>query len=422
MEGRADQPMEVRVLLANAQVGAVIGTRGAHINHIQEVSATHQPIQKKSGAHVAILKAQSRHVEERVMVLNGTIPQIAQAGSLIAYYLQDETKFGGGKEKAKEFRLLVHRSAVGAIIGKSGATIKDIQSQTSSRIHISNEPLPQSAEKSVTIVAAPENMYAVLCRILTQLQDSTAKSPKGLPYVPGSSAPPHFSLASSSSSTLPSPSASTHVLAMSPRYGHAEAAGGYGHAETAGGGAQTGSPPLSHAVSPGPAPAFSPPHLAAAAMSPPRSPNHTNQTNPATASAGSADGSPSSLPHATPSSSASAASSSSSSASSSSASSTAASAASWASDVLPQSMQKIAIPTVCTGCVIGKRGSVIEELRAQSRTVISIANPEPTNQHERVVTITGSSQGIQSAIYLIRQLVEQYQPPMPSRPNTGNAF
>merc|ERR1719397_66238 len=77
---------------------------------------------------------------------------------------------------------------------------------------------------------------------------------------------------------------------------------------------------------------------------------------------------------------------------------------------MPTSTQKIAIPTVCAGCVIGKGGSVIRDLRAQAQCNISIADPEQNSPNERVVTLTGTSQGIQTAIYLIRQLVEQYQP------------
>jgi hypothetical protein len=76
----------------------------------------------------------------------------------------------------------------------------------------------------------------------------------------------------------------------------------------------------------------------------------------------------------------------------------------------PTSTQKIAIPTVCAGCIIGKGGSVIRDLRAQSGTNISISVPDPLTPSERVVTLTGSPQGIHTAVCLIRQLVEQYQP------------
>ena len=76
----------------------------------------------------------------------------------------------------------------------------------------------------------------------------------------------------------------------------------------------------------------------------------------------------------------------------------------------PISIQKIAIPTICAGCVIGRNGVIISNLREQSGTNISIADPEPATPDERVVTITGSPQGISTAVYLIKSLVESYVP------------
>jgi polyribonucleotide nucleotidyltransferase len=49
-----------------------------------------------------------------------------------------------------QLRLLVHKSAVGAIIGKAGQTIKDIQAETGARVQVSNETLPSSSEKTVS--------------------------------------------------------------------------------------------------------------------------------------------------------------------------------------------------------------------------------------------------------------------------------
>jgi predicted RNA-binding protein YlqC (UPF0109 family) len=76
-----------------------------------------------------------------------------------------------------------------------------------------------------------------------------------------------------------------------------------------------------------------------------------------------------------------------------------------------QKTEKIVIPTVCAGTVIGKQGSIIREINAQSGTKISVAAAEPTAPNDRVVSITGPASGIQAAIYLIRQRVESYQPP-----------
>jgi len=74
------------------------------------------------------------------------------------------------------------------------------------------------------------------------------------------------------------------------------------------------------------------------------------------------------------------------------------------------STQKIAIPTVCAGVVIGRGGSIIRDIRARTGCSISIQDADESCPNERVVVLTGVQQGIQQAIVMIRQLVEQYQP------------
>ena len=73
--------------------------------------------------------------------------------------------------------------------------------------------------------------------------------------------------------------------------------------------------------------------------------------------------------------------------------------------------EKIVIPTACAGTVIGKGGGIIREIKLQSGTSISVAAPEPTAPADRVVSITGTPQGIQTAMFLIRQRVEAYVDP-----------
>ena len=48
-------------------------------------------------------------------------------------------------------RLLVHKTGVGAIIGKMGATIKEIQAETGARVQVSNETLPHAATLAIAI-------------------------------------------------------------------------------------------------------------------------------------------------------------------------------------------------------------------------------------------------------------------------------
>merc|ERR1712130_381308 len=277
--------------------GGIIGKGGANVKRVRE----------EAGVFLSILKAEFRAVQERIMVMKGTISQIAKALFLISEFFCDRLIEGSGKEKNSgegiAIRLLVHRASVGAVIGKGGTTIKETQSETNVRVQVSNEPLPNSTEKTVTITGSPSAIQQATTRILTQLKDNPLRSgTKVYAYVPGQPMYP-----SQPAYGLPYMQQQPLGLLQQPFPSY--------------GGMGSGS-----------------------------------QSN------------------------------------------------------MPTSTQKIAIPTVCAGCVIGKGGSVIRDLRAQSQCNISIADPEQNSPNERVVTLTGTSQGIQTAIYLIRQLVEQYQP------------
>jgi len=70
--------------------------------------------------------------------------------------------------------------------------------------------------------------------------------------------------------------------------------------------------------------------------------------------------------------------------------------------------EKVIIPDTCSGVVIGKGGSIIKAIKARTETNISLA--EPNEAKDRVVTISGSAQGVQAAIALIRERVENYHP------------
>lgn len=306
--GDPGETQELRILIDNNQVGGIIGKAGANVTKVRE----------EAGVFLSILKAET-NVAERVMVLKGQYEQLVKGILMIAGLLveadmkfkKDASKKDPNMQEGQaKLRLLVHRHAVGAVIGKAGAVIKETQTETGARVQVSNDPLPQSTEKTVTISGTPAAIHQACMRVLGQLRENPLRpGTKSYPYVPG--------------------------LASFP-----------------------------------PMPATFPQGYAQQQFSP------FGQQQFGDTFAASMGG-----------------------------------AAAVAAAAAPANTQKIAIPTCCAGCVIGKGGAVIRDLRAQSATNISIADAETSNPHERVVTLTGSPQGIQTAIFLIRQLVEQYQPP-----------
>ncbi|KAM3878422.1 poly(rC)-binding protein 2-like isoform 1-T1 [Diretmus argenteus] len=74
------------------------------------------------------------------------------------------------------------------------------------------------------------------------------------------------------------------------------------------------------------------------------------------------------------------------------------------------SSHEMTIPNDCIGCIIGRQGVKINEIRQMSGAQIKIANPVDGSS-DRQVTITGSSASISLAEYLINASVESSKPP-----------
>jgi polyribonucleotide nucleotidyltransferase len=301
---------ELRVLIENPEASIIIGKGGANVKMVRT----------ESGAFVSILKTENAGAKERVLTLKGTPENNAKAGQLITTLLinaNNERKQSNGDTENKveeySFRLLIHKFLAGCIIGKAGAIIKEIQTQTGAKISITNDTLGGSTEKQVSVTGTPETVFAALSKITSQLNENPLREgSSSIPYVPG-------------------------AVVAAP-YG---APGGYPAAPAYGG-------------KPGYAAPYAPPQ----AYSP-----------------------------------------------------YGAIATPFGADPHGVKTEKIVIPSVCAGTVIGKSGSIIAEIKSQSACQISIAAAEPTAPQDRVVSITGTQQGINTAIQLIRQRVESYQPP-----------
>jgi heterogeneous nuclear rnp K-like protein 2 len=68
--------------------------------------------------------------------------------------------------------------------------------------------------------------------------------------------------------------------------------------------------------------------------------------------------------------------------------------------------QNISIPSDMVGCIIGRGGSKISEIRKSSGARISIAKAPHDDSGERMFTITGSAQSNEKALYLLYENLE----------------
>ncbi|XP_058383199.1 insulin-like growth factor 2 mRNA-binding protein 3 isoform X4 [Diceros bicornis minor] len=91
----------------------------------------------------------------------------------------------GSKQKPCDLplRLLVPTQFVGAIIGKEGATIRNITKQTQSKIDVHRKENAGAAEKSITILSTPEGTSAA-CKSILEIMHKEAQDIKFTEEIP----------------------------------------------------------------------------------------------------------------------------------------------------------------------------------------------------------------------------------------------
>ena len=180
---------ELRLLLESNNVGAIIGKGGEVIKKLRE---EHQ-------VYINILKVSEQAQggggsRERVMVLKGSTDTVLRVlQSILELQLESaqlREKRDHGEDvalkDAVQVRLLVHRTTVGAVIGKEGSTIRQTSSSTGARVQVSGEALPHSSEKTVAISGTKEQVNAALALVVEQIKSNPPKpGTKVTPYVPG---------------------------------------------------------------------------------------------------------------------------------------------------------------------------------------------------------------------------------------------
>jgi len=176
--------LQIRILIDERSVGGLIGKGGAVVNKIRQ----------DTGCLVDISDSVSG-AKKRCVTVVGLHAPLAKCLHLIADRLHDQKKKGGTDSSAYDTKavvptdhectltLLIPNSQVGGIIGKGGLKINATRSETGCHIKISEKPLENSTEKSVTLRGVSKGIYQALqkiCLQLTEVSDKTAR----IPYVP----------------------------------------------------------------------------------------------------------------------------------------------------------------------------------------------------------------------------------------------
>ncbi len=179
---------EMKLLIESNKIGAIIGVRGETIKKIRERSGASINVNERYGTN------------DRQVLISGLKEQIIEACSLIMMEIHllsarfeklvasasfqgsnindDDSKLSmlhSPSTRSFEIRLLIVNSKIGALIGKSGSTIKQIRTSSSCQIRIAKDILiGSSLEERIVLINGTYNQVRVcLDLIMTKMSEAS---------------------------------------------------------------------------------------------------------------------------------------------------------------------------------------------------------------------------------------------------------
>ncbi|ODN02221.1 Poly(rC)-binding protein 3, partial [Orchesella cincta] len=304
---------------------------------------------EESGARINISDGSS---PERIVTITGNTNGIIKAFDLICRKLEEVYNMPKADNVPKPpitLRLIVPASQCGSLIGKGGSKIREIREVTGASIQVASEMLPNSTERAVTISGMSDAITKCIYHICMIMLESP---PKGgtIPYRP-----------------RPGPAGPAIMMGQGGGGGGYGIQGNYGinPAEQMG---KMGANPLAG--------------LAALGLGGIGGGPNAGPVNPAAPLAALAALAGSQL--------------------------RTGSNRQQQSQQSNHLQQEMTVPNELIGCVIGKGGTKIAEIRQISGAMIRISNSEELREGctDRIITITGTPDSVALAQYLINMSVE----------------
>uniref|UniRef100_A0A8C2YBY8 Poly(rC) binding protein 3 n=1 Tax=Coturnix japonica TaxID=93934 RepID=A0A8C2YBY8_COTJA len=308
---------------------------------------TVKKMREESGARINISEG---NCPERIVTITGPTDAIFKAFAMIAYKFEEDITNSMSNSTATSkppvtLRLVVPASQCGSLIGKGGSKIKEIRESTGAQVQVAGDLLPNSTERAVTVSGTPDAIIQCVKQICVVMLESP---PKGatIPYRPKpASTPVIFAGGQVRADPLAASTANLSLLLQHQPLPAYTIQGQY-------------------AI---PHPDLTKLHQLAMQQTPF---TPLGQTTPAF---------PGTYPHTL---------------------SRYPSLLTCLDASPPASTHELTIPNDLIGCIIGRQGSKINEIRQMSGAQIKIANATEGSS-ERQITITGTPANISLAQYLI---------------------
>ncbi|KAF2743675.1 eukaryotic type KH-domain (KH-domain type I) [Sporormia fimetaria CBS 119925] len=355
--------LHLRAVITTSEAATIIGKGGENVSQIRQLS----------GAKCT-LSDYSRGLVERILTVSGHVDAVSKAFGLIVRTLNQEDINNPSTAASKSYpmRLLIPHILIGSIIGKGGQRIREIQEASNAKLNASDSVLPLSQERSLVVLGVADAVHIAVYYVAQTLVEQLTERFGG----PAASA--YASRNGTAANIVPGGMSVQPYIPM-------PAGGQYGPSN------HHYRPRHDHAAQRTPAPQYGvqyPMHGQAGHMGNVQQnmPYGAASPNRGYAGMGPQAAAPYGAPHA--------------------AAPVAHGAAAQPVGLPGQPLtQQIYIPNDMVGAIIGKGGAKINEIRSLSGSVIKINEPTD-NSNERLVTITGTTESNQMALYMLYQRLE----------------
>ncbi|XP_033088557.1 poly(rC)-binding protein 3 isoform X19 [Trachypithecus francoisi] len=135
---------------------------------------TVKKMREESGARINISEG---NCPERIVTITGPTDAIFKAFAMIAYKFEEDIINSMSNSPATSkppvtLRLVVPASQCGSLIGKGGSKIKEIRESTGAQVQVAGDMLPNSTERAVTISGTPDAIIQCVKQIcVVMLED-----------------------------------------------------------------------------------------------------------------------------------------------------------------------------------------------------------------------------------------------------------
>jgi heterogeneous nuclear ribonucleoprotein K len=161
--------VELRILLASKNAGAIIGKGGSNIKRLRSDFKAGVTVPDSSGP-------------ERILTVGANLGTVSEILLEVIPLLEDYQQYKDLDFEC-DIRMLVHQSQAGCIIGRAGFKIKELREETGANIKVYSQCAPQSTERVVQVTGQPTTVINCITTIFELLQSAP---PKGFssPYDP----------------------------------------------------------------------------------------------------------------------------------------------------------------------------------------------------------------------------------------------